>query len=179
MFSNSFSLGIFTSLFSIVTAFIGMVFAKGMKTENYSRNIKISTTFTILSLFLMITNCNSFTVILFNFLQTISKELTELIKCNNEFNLANIDILKKEYKVEYFVGMEFSLWIGRTISQILFIFMAFFEDTTIMITLFSMFLILYELSCIDFNDEIYPPKEKQISQAKRIFLVRKREEEYE
>ncbi len=124
IFSNSVSLGIFTSVFSVVTCLLGIGFAKFMKPENYSRNIKITTVFTVLSLFAMITNCNLFTVILFNFLQTISKELTILISDYNCYSLANVQALKKEYKVEYFVGMEFFLYIGRFISQSLFILMA-------------------------------------------------------
>lgn len=121
IFSNSLSLGICTSLFSIITILLGLIFAKFMKPENYSRNIKIVTTFTVLSLFAMITNCNIYTVVIFNFCQTISKKLTELINSTNEFNLANVAEVKKEYKVEYFVGMELFLFIGRVISQSLFI----------------------------------------------------------
>lgn len=124
IFSNSVSLGIFTSVFSVVTCLLGIGFAKFMKPENYSRNIKITTVFTVTALFAMIYHCSMFTVILFNFLQTISKELTTLIGNYNTFDLANIQVLKKEYKVEYFIGMEFFLYIGRFISQSLFILMA-------------------------------------------------------
>ncbi len=124
IFSNSVSLGIFTSVFSVVTCLLGIGFAKFMKPENYSRNIKITTAFTVVALFMMIYHCNMFTVILFNFLQTISKELTTLIGDYNTLSLANIQVLKKEYKVEYFVGAELFLYIGRFISQSLFILMA-------------------------------------------------------
>lgn len=178
IFSNSVNLGIFTSVFSVVTALLGILFAKVMKPQNYSRNIKITTTFTVLALFAMITNCNMFTVILFNFLQTISRNLTELINGNNEFNLSNIEVLKKEYKVEYFVGAELSLFIGRTISQTLFILMAFMENTTIMMVIFSMFLILYELNSVAFNDEM---RQEQVHsfKIKKLSNLRNREEEYE
>ncbi len=124
IFSDSVSLGIFTSVFSVVTCLLGIGFAKFMKPENYSRNIKITTVFTAFSLFYMIYHCNMVTVILFNFLQTISKGLTELIGNYNTFDLANIEVLQKEYKVEFFVGNEFFLYVGRFISQSLFILMA-------------------------------------------------------
>lgn len=162
IFSNSLSLGICTSIFSMVTILLGFTFAKFMKPENYSRNIKITTTFTVLSLFAMITNCNIYTVVIFNFCQTISKKLTELINATNEFNLANLAEVKKEYKVEYFVGMELFLFIGRAISQSLFILMAFMENSNIMIIIFSMFLILYELNSAEFNDEIQKTKRKKL-----------------
>ena len=164
IFSNSLSLVICTYLFSIIT--IGLIFAKFMKPENYSRNIKIVTTFTVLSLFAMITNCNIYTVVIFNFCQTISKKLTELINSTNEFNLANVAEVKKEYKVEYFVGMELFLFIGRVISQSLFILIAFMENSNIMIIIFSMFLILYELNSAEFNDEIQKTKRESFKFGK-------------
>ncbi len=166
IFSNSLSLGICTSLFSIITILLGLIFAKFMKPENYSRNIKIVTTFTVLSLFAMITNCNIYTVVIFNFCQTISKKLTELINSTNEFNLANVAEVKKEYKVEYFVGMELFLFIGRVISQSLFILIAFMENSNIMIIIFSMFLILYELNSAEFNDEIQKTKRESFKFGK-------------
>ena len=178
IFSNSFSLGIFTSIFSIVTALLGATFAKLMKPENYSRNIKITTTFTVLSLFAMITNCNMFTVVVFNFCQTISKKLTELINATNEFNLANVAEIGKEYKVEYFVGMEFFLFIGRVISQSLFILMAFMENTSLMMIIFSMFVILYELNSAEFNDEMQKTK-KQVLKVKKLANLKVGVQEYE
>lgn len=178
IFSNSFSLGIFTSIFSIVTALLGATFAKLMKPENYSRNIKITTTFTVLSLFAMITNCNMFTVVVFNFCQTISKKLTELINATNEFNLANVAEIGKEYKVEYFVGMEFFLFVGRVISQSLFILMAFMENTSLMMIIFSMFLILYELNSAEFNDEMQKTK-KQVLKTKKLVNLKAGVQEYE
>lgn len=125
-----------------------------MKPQNYSRNIKISTIITVTSLFIMIINCNMFTVVLFNFLQTISKNLTEMINSNNQFDLSNQKELRKQYKVEYFVGLEFSIFIGRVISQSLFILMAFIENTTIMMIVFAMLLILYELNSVELNNEM-------------------------
>ena len=166
VFSNSFSLGIFTSIFSMITCLLGIVFAKVMKASNYSRNLKITTTFTVFSLFMMIANCNSFTVILFNFFQTISKNLTQLINANNQFNLSNLDVLKKKYKAEYFIGMETFIFVGRVVSQSLFILIAFMENSNIMIIIFSMFLILYELNSAEFNDEIQKTKRESFKFGK-------------
>ena len=178
IFSNSFSLGIFTSIFSVVTCLLGIVFARFMKPENYSRNIKITTTFTVISLFAMITNCNMVTVVLFNFLQTISKNLTELINGTNHQNLSNIKEIYREFKIEYFVTMEFALFVGRTISQLLFILMAFMENTELMILIFSMFLILYEWNSAEFNDEVHKKvDENKIDKANRFIFANVREGE--
>jgi len=178
IFFNSFSLGVFTALFSLVIASLGIMFAKVMKPQNYSRNIKISTVFTVTSLFIMIANCNMFTVVLFNFLQTISKNLTEMINSNNQFDLSNQEKLRKQYKVEYFVGLEFSIFIGRVISQSLFILMAFIEDTHIMMVVFAMFLILYELNSVELNNEMQN-NEKHTFQAPKLTKLNARKEEYE
>ena len=77
-----------------------------------------------------------------------------MIKSNNQFDLSNQKELRKQYKVEYFVGLEFSIFIGRVISQSLFILMAFIENTTIMMIVFAMLLILYELNSVELNNEM-------------------------
>ena len=73
VFSDSFSLGVFTSIFSLITCLIGTMFAKVIRKEYYASVIKFSMILTIISLFLMIFRCNAVTIILFNFFQTISK----------------------------------------------------------------------------------------------------------
>lgn len=141
IFSNSFSLGIFTSIFSIITCLLGILFAKCIKPNHYKNIIKISMTFTIISLCIMIYKCNMITVVLFKLFQTFSKSLTDLINGNSEANISNIDILKKEFKVEYFLSSETALFVARIISTSLFISMAF-TDSNIIIYIFVVFLIL-------------------------------------
>ncbi len=75
VFSDSFSLGVFTSIFSVITFIIGILFAKFINKKYYSSAIRISMVFTIMSLFLMIFRCNPVTIILFNLFQTISKKV--------------------------------------------------------------------------------------------------------
>lgn len=147
VFSDSFSLGVFTSIFSIITFIIGMLFAKFIKREHYTRAIKISMVFTILSLFLMIFNCNAVTIVLFNLFQTISKKLKNLITGNNQANLSNDSKIKKEYKTEYWLANETSLVIGRIISSSIFILIAY-TDPTIMIIIFALFLIIFAINSV-------------------------------
>lgn len=147
VFSDSFSLGVFTSIFSVITFIIGILFAKFIKKEYYASAIKISMIFTSISLFLMILNCNTITIILFNLFQTISKKLQNLINSNVQYNLSNYSEIAKEYKTEYWLTNETSLAIGRVISSSVFILLAYI-DTTIMIILYSLFLILFAMNSI-------------------------------
>lgn len=147
VFSDSFSLGVFTSIFSVITFIIGILFAKFINKKYYSSTIKISMVFTILSLFLMIFRCNTVTIILFNLFQTISKKLKNLITGNNQANLSNYNKIAKEYKTEYWLANETSLVIGRIISSSVFILLACI-DTTIMIIVYALFLILFAINSI-------------------------------
>lgn len=147
VFSDSFSLGVFTSIFSVITCIIGILFAKFINKKYYSSAIKISMVFTIISLFLMIFRCNAITIILFNLFQTISKKLKDLITGNNQANLSNYSKIAKEYKTEYWLANETSLVIGRVISSSVFILLAYI-DTTIMIILYALFLILFATNSI-------------------------------
>lgn len=147
VFSDSFSLGVFTSIFSVITFIIGILFAKFIDKKYYASTIKISMVFTIISLFLMIFRCNAITIILFNLFQTISKKLKELITGNNKANLSNYSKIAKEYKTEYWLANETSLAIGRIISSSVFILLAYF-DPIVMIIVYSLFLILFAMSSI-------------------------------
>ena len=120
VFSNSVSLGIFTSIFSMISCILGILFAKCIKQKHYNRIIKVSITFTIISLCIMIYNCNLITIILFNLCQTFSKGLMGLINDNGQANISNKELIKKEYKVEYWLGIETALFLGRIISNNLF-----------------------------------------------------------
>lgn len=147
VFSESVSLGIFTSIFSIISALIGLLFVKVIK-PNYYKNLMISTsTITIILLCVMLLNCNFVTIVLYNLFQTISKGLTDLINEKNISNFSNIKAIKQEFKVEYFLSIETSLFIGRVISNVLFIFMAF-TNSNFMIIIFVVFAIMRAISSI-------------------------------
>lgn len=95
----------------------------------------------------MLFDCNFITVVLYNLFQTISRLLSDLIKERNIFNFSNIKTIKKEYKVEYFLTLETALFIGRVISNTLFILMAFLNARFIM-AIFVLFVILQAASII-------------------------------
>ena len=153
VFSNSVSLGIFTSIFSLITCLLGILFAKCIKPKYYSTIIKVSTVFTVIALCTMIYKCNMITIILFNFCKTFSKELMQLINTSNEANISNLSIIKKEYKVGYWLGSETALFAGRVISNSLFILMAF-TGADVMIYIFAIFLVLYAMASINLQKTV-------------------------
>lgn len=160
VFLNSFSLGVFTSIFSIITCIIGILFAKFIKKEDYEVAIKISMMFTIIFLFFMILNSNPITIVLFNLFQTISKKFKNLITGNNQANLSNYKEIAKEYKTEYWLANESALVIGRIISGIIFILLSCI-NLTIMIIVYALFLILFATNSIKLQ-KMLMEKELQI-----------------
>ena len=102
IFSESVSLGIFTSIFSFISVIIGFLFVKVLKPKYYTRLLCATLPITIILLCIMILNCNFTTVVLYNLFQTISKLLSDLIRERNIFNFSNIEIIRKKFKVEYF-----------------------------------------------------------------------------
>jgi len=161
VFSESVSLGIFTSIFSIISALIGLLFVKVIKPKYYNSLMISTSTITIILLCIMLLNCNFITIVLYNLFQTISKGLTDLINEKNVSNFSNIKSIKKEFKVEYFLSIETSLFIGRVVSNVLFIFMAFTNSNYIM-TIFVVFAIMRAASSIRLQSSMNKCKEINI-----------------
>ncbi len=149
IFNNSFKLGIFTSIFSIITCIIGILFSKKINKYKYNKYIGISMSFNIVTFLLMVFTCNYITVILFYLFQTISKTLLGLINDNTVANISNMKIIKENYKIEYFLGCETALFTGRFISYCIFITMSFFKDYIMFfVILFISFLIILTIQSI-------------------------------
>lgn len=153
VFSNSVSLGIFTSIFSFISFVTGLLFAKCIRQKHYTKVIKISMTFTIILLCLMIYKCNFVTIVLFNLFYTFTKEILSLIDDNSASNVSNLEEIKKVFKVEYWLSLESALFIGRVISNTLFILMAF-TGANIMIYIFVIFMILLTYSAISLQKSV-------------------------
>ena len=158
IFSTSISLGVFNSIFALISCIIGILFARFINPKYYANIMKVTISITVVSLCVMIYNCTMTTIILFNLFQTISLELMNLINESSHLNISNIDSIKKDYKVEYWLGNETALFLGRVISSILFILLAF-TSSNFMIYIFVILLILFANSSIQLQKVI---KEKYI-----------------
>lgn len=145
IFSESVSLGIFTSIFSVISAIIGLLFVKVIKPKHYNILIMSTSIITIILLCILIWDCNFVTIVLYNLFQTISKGLTDLINEKNVSDFSNVRAIKREFKVEYFLSIETALFVGRVISNGLFICMAFTNTNFIMI-IFVIFAVMRMIS---------------------------------
>lgn len=153
VFSNSVSLGIFTSIFSLISCGIGILFAKYIKPKSYVKLIKYSTFFTIVALCIMIYNCSMMSIIIYNLFETFSKKLITLISDNTQANISNKEIIKNKFKVEYWLGTEKALFLGRILSNCLFILMAVTGEN-IMMYIFVIFLILLSVSSVQLQKSV-------------------------
>lgn len=167
VFSESISLGIFTSIFSVISVIIGILFIKIIKNKYYVPLMIVTSFTTIVLLCIMLLNCNFITIVLYNLSQTISKGLIDLINEKNIFGFSNIKAIKQEYKVEYFLSIETSLFIGRVISNVLFILMAFTNTQFIMI-IFVVFAIMYAASTIMLQISMQKYTEININNGKKL-----------
>lgn len=169
VFSESISLGIFTSIFSVISVIIGILFIKIIKNKYYVPLMIVTSFTTIVLLCIMLLNCNFITIVLYNLSQTISKGLIDLINEKNIFGFSNIKAIKQEYKVEYFLSIETSLFIGRVISNVLFILMAFTNTQFIMI-IFVVFAIMYAASTIMLQISMQKYTEININNGEKLSI---------
>lgn len=169
VFSESISLGIFTSIFSVISVIIGILFIKIIKNKYYVPLMIVTSFTTIVLLCIMLLNCNFITIVLYNLFQTISKGLIDLINEKNIFGFSNIKAIKQEYKVEYFLSIETSLFIGRVISNVLFILMAFTNTQFIMI-IFVVFTIMYAASTIMLQISMQKYTEININNGEKLSI---------
>lgn len=119
--NNSIELGIFSSIFAILTCFLGFFFAKVLPKSGYKITIIISSIFTVVGIGLLIYKTSFLTVVIFNFLQTCSATFINLIIDNRELDMANYNHIIKKYRIEYFITMEKNIFIGRLIGYLLYI----------------------------------------------------------
>lgn len=149
---SSVSLGMFTSIVTLLVAFVAYMYAHGIKSKSYIKIIITTSVLTILSLMLMIFKCNMVTIIVFNLCSKINWEFIYLINSTSQNNLSNLKDIRKKYKVEFYQTMELFLFIGRFISYILFILMAFVPANTVL-PIFILFLILLMINSIKLQKE--------------------------
>lgn len=149
---NSVSLGMFTSIITLFMALIAYLYANVINNKNYIKIITISFTATIMSLVLMLFKCNMITIIIFNLCSKINWEFTYLINSTSQNNLSNLKEIRKKYKVEFYQTMELFLFIGRFMSYILFILMAFISVNKIL-PVFILFLIFLMINSIKLQKE--------------------------
>lgn len=149
---NSLSYGIFTSVFALIVALVGFFFARLAKPKHYTIYLGISGVLTVLGLILMIFKCNFVTIIIFNFIQSYSQTICELINTDTLHNTSNIEEVKNKFKVEYFLGMETVLVAGRVLSYSILLILGFLSDgiwANVVLVIFALIVVIYTKASID------------------------------
>ena len=149
---NSLSYGIFTSVFALIVALVGFFFARLAKPKHYTIYLCISGVLTVLGLILIIFKCNFVTIIIFNFIQSYSQTICELINTDTLHNTSNIEEVKNKFKVEYFLGMETVLVAGRVLSYSILLILGFLSDgiwANVVLVIFALIVVIYIKSSID------------------------------
>lgn len=154
IFNNNLSLGIFTSIFAIISSLIGILFAKVIKEKHYSKCIILSTVLMIMTLYIIMIKCNFITIIIFKFAYALAKTIIELIVEITDMNISNKSDIKTKYKIEYFLNYEFGLYLGRLISYTIFIIYGFTNTKLATNLTLSIFVIFIVLLCIETSKTI-------------------------
>lgn len=167
VFSDGFSLGIFTAIFAAVSGVIGIVFAKFMKQKQYSGAIGLPAIAMIASFLAMVFECNVVTIVIFKFCRVIFLDFTHSITETGGANLSNDVKIRREYKSEFWVTNEQYLVAGRVISNLLFISMAFMESWTPIMIVFAVLLGIFALTAIKFQSTVFR-SQKRLSKMRRL-----------
>lgn len=108
--------------------------------------------------------CNFVTIIIFNLLQSYSKTIVELINSNALSDISNMDEIKNKYKVEYFVGMESYLVVGRITSYLLFLLMGIINTNlfnNIILIIFTFLIIVFTMCSINVQRSLQGEKNEE------------------
>lgn len=130
--------------------------------------MSVSAILTIISLLMMIFDNNVLAVVMFKFFRVISKDGTHLITETHTANLCNSEKIKREYKTEYWLTNEKWLVLGRSLSCLLFMMMAFMESWTPIMLLFTFFLAMFHLSSIQFHRAMQSRGRRKLNPVKQL-----------
>lgn len=167
VFSNGFSLGVFTAIFAILSGVIGIVFAKFMRQKQYSMAIGVPAVAMIASFLAMVFECNIVTIILFKFFRVTFMDFVHSITETGKFNLSNDIKVGREFKSEFWVANERYLTIGRVTSYVLFIAMSFTVSWMPIMLFFAASLGIFAFTAIKFQSTIFRPR-KSNSRARKF-----------
>lgn len=159
--NTSLELGIFTSIFALISSVLGLMFAYIIPKEKYSKILKYSMILTTLGIMLLMLKVNIITVVIFNFFQTISSSLCLLIIEKFRLDISNHKQIKDKYKVEYFTETEKNLFIGRMIGYTLYIILGISKTslmTNLILFIFAAINILLSYYGIELRDRLLKSK---------------------
>lgn len=136
VFGTNLSLGISTAVFSVVSIVSAFLIAKFLKEKHSKNSYIISCSALIVSLVVLILYTNVVTILIYNFVNAFCSKIFATLTDKLLFNFSNHKSLKDNFKTEYFVNVEFHLFLGRMFGYMLmFIAGIFVSDVMLVLAL--------------------------------------------
>lgn len=116
MFHTDLNLGIFTTVFSIISIACAWLFGKYAGREMYPKILAICAVMMLMGVGTFVTWTAPITFILYNFVYATAIKMFVQINDVNVFNLSKSRCIPKGNQIEYFVFRDFALFLGRWIG---------------------------------------------------------------
>ena len=151
-FKTNLSLGIFTSVFTLVNIIISYLFSKLKNRKKYTFYMILSSFLIIINMIIFILFTNNITFILYNLFYNVASVLISIITFSDTFNLSNsVQSIKRSFQVEFLTVREWFLSLGRILSFVL-LFMAGIINKVIvyqlLLLIFSLCIVIMVISSI-------------------------------
>ncbi len=118
-FGHDFSLGVVTSIISILSIFSAYICKRFINLNNLFNAIVISSVVPLLSTIVLLFVTNNYTIIAYNIIYTFFIQIVSITNDVKTMKLTNSKIINDSNRVETFVLFEMFLGMGRIISYIL------------------------------------------------------------
>lgn len=118
-FQKDFSLGIITSIISILSIFSAYICKKVVNPKRIQLMIAISCIFPLISTIILLVITNKYTIVGYSIIYTLFIQIISIVKDINTLKLTNSEVVNDSNRVETYVLLEVVLGLGRIISYIL------------------------------------------------------------
>lgn len=117
-FNKEFSLGLITSVLSILSIFSSYICKRIIKTKNVKIIIFISSIVPIITTIVLLAITNQYTIIGYNIIYVIFIQIISIVKDFTTLKLTNSEIVDDSNRVEVYILLEVVLGLGRIFSYI-------------------------------------------------------------
>ncbi len=116
MFHTDLNLGIFTTIFSMISIVCAWLFGKYARREMYPKILGACMAMILIGVGLFVTWTVPATFVLYNFVYATAIKTFSQINDVTTFNVSKSKCMSKNHRIEYFVFRDFALFIGRWIG---------------------------------------------------------------
>lgn len=127
-FNKEFSLGLITSVLSILSIFSSYICKRIIKTKNVKIIIFISSIVPIITTIVLLAITNQYTIIGYNIIYVIFIQIISIVKDFTTLKLTNSEIVDDSNRVEVYILLEVVLGLGRIFSYILLLIVGIIGD---------------------------------------------------